>query len=251
MPYSYNVPPPRPKTSIKGNLCYVLAAILIGMVVFDIRLPSANAIADYGQVMPPLPIDNGKPPVPWDPLPLLPVKKTPAASSQNQPQKPTIRHGVPVPRADFNKTVFNKTVKRVIANHEGFCARAYRCPAGYWTIGYGSRRMPNGRRVKRGDTITQAQAERLLMRTVDNYAKTVERRIKHPLSSQQKAALVSFAYNVGEDAFERSSVARHADRGNFREAAQSLLRYVHARGRKMPGLVARRREEVKLLKGSM
>ncbi|MCX8041627.1 MAG: lysozyme, partial [Thermodesulfobacteriaceae bacterium] len=59
-------------------------------------------------------------------------------------------------------------------------------------------------------------------------------------------ALLSFTFNVGVYAFKASTLRRRVNAKEWKEAANQFLRWVYARGRKLPGLVKRRQEERKL-----
>ena len=61
----------------------------------------------------------------------------------------------PTQKRQVNQQGFN-----LIKEFEGFRSRAYLCPAGVWTIGYGNTFYPNGRKVKQGDVISEKEAER-------------------------------------------------------------------------------------------
>ena len=87
-----------------------------------------------------------------------------------------------------------------IKRFEGFRGTAYRCPAGVWTIGYG-----HTAGVKRGDKMTEGEAERQLRRDLAEYEAFVD---KLGVTCQQNKfdALVDFAYNLGCDALEGSTL---------------------------------------------
>lgn len=87
----------------------------------------------------------------------------------------------------------------LIKNLEGFREKAYQCPAGKWTIGYGITKD-----VKEGDVVTKEKAEqdlRIHLQRIENF---ISSRIKVKLNQNQFDALVSFIYNVGESAFNGS-----------------------------------------------
>ena len=56
----------------------------------------------------------------------------------------------------------------IIKKYEGLSLKAYKCPAGVWTIGYGTTVYPDGQKVKEGDVITKTKAEALLLDYVIN-----------------------------------------------------------------------------------
>jgi len=91
----------------------------------------------------------------------------------------------------------------LIKQFEGCRLQAYKCPAGIWTIGYGTTVYPDGKPVKSGDVITQKRADELL----DWY---VQNKIKLPdgLNLTQKEALQSLIYNIGQGAFDRSGLKK-------------------------------------------
>lgn len=87
----------------------------------------------------------------------------------------------------------------VIKPFEGCKLTAYKCPAGLWTIGYGSTYYEDGSPIKRGDTITPLRAETLLIHTVTEFDNGVRRLVKSAINDNQRGALISFAFNVGLD----------------------------------------------------
>lgn len=91
----------------------------------------------------------------------------------------------------------------LIKQFEGCRLKAYKCPAGVWTIGYGTTVYPDGKPVKNGDVITQNRADELLGWYCQN-------KIKLPdgLNSKQKEALQSLIYNIGQGAFDRSGLKK-------------------------------------------
>jgi lysozyme len=144
-----------------------------------------------------------------------------------------------------------------IAGHEGFVSSAYRDPVGVLTIGYGftmrSRifsawwRSRHGRALRMGDAISHADAEVILKRLVDEeYGAAVTERLG-ALPQHQHDAACSVAYNLGPRALTWRW-ARALKAGDPTRAA-AILRdnYNTARGRKLPGLVRRRKEEAHLL----
>jgi lysozyme len=92
----------------------------------------------------------------------------------------------------------------LIKHFEGFFTKSYRCPANVWTIGWGTIRYKNGKKVAAGETITREAAEDELMFEVENKAKF----IKAVVNQNQYDALVSFCYNVGQGALEASTLYR-------------------------------------------
>lgn len=128
-----------------------------------------------------------------------------------------------------------------IKRHEELRLKAYQCPAGVWTIGYGS---TGG--VRPGDVITEAQAEKLLKQDL----KTAEDEInKHllPLKQHQFDAVASFVFNVGVGSFRRSTLLKRLKIDvNHPDIVNQFNRWVYGGGKILPGLVRRRKEEANL-----
>ncbi len=114
-----------------------------------------------------------------------------------------------------------KTSQRGVAllkQFEGLELEAYQDIAGIWTIGYGH----TGPDVKPGQVITEAEAEELLKRDLSPREKAVSRLSNVELNQNEFDALVSFVYNVGENAF-RGSTARRRLNNNDRVGAADAL----------------------------
>ena len=142
----------------------------------------------------------------------------------------------------------------LVKSFEGFSPKAYRCPAGVWTIGYGTTLYPGGGKVSPGDTCTAAQAETWLAHDLGAAARDVAKLVKVAVSQAQFDALVSFAYNVGSDidadtvaeGLGDSTLLRKLNAGDARGAAGEFMKWVNGGGRRLPGLVRRREAERKL-----
>ena len=91
----------------------------------------------------------------------------------------------------------------LIKQFEGIYLQSYKCPASVWTIGYGSTFYENGKKVKEGEKITLKRAEELLSWEVTVIASRMPDII---VNQNQYDALVSFAYNVGMGALNRSTL---------------------------------------------
>ena len=134
----------------------------------------------------------------------------------------------------------------LIKRFEGFRAEAYRCPAGVWTVGSGHTSAAGPPAVTGGMTITRADAERILRRDVEEFARDVAASLSISLDDRQFSALVSFAYNVGITNFRKSSVRACVNGGDLAGVPQRLALWNKARGRVLPGLVKRRAAEAEL-----
>ena len=138
----------------------------------------------------------------------------------------------------------------MVARHEGYRATAYKCPAGVWTIGYGTTRWSNGQAVRDGDgPVDQFAAKRLLMHDLRWAADAVRDLVTVELTEHQRSALISFVYNVGRKAFSNSTLLGLLNAGDYRGAAEQFERWNKGGGKVLPGLVARRAEEASLFSG--
>lgn len=129
-------------------------------------------------------------------------------------------------------------IKNLIEHFEGFAVQAYRCPAGVWTIGYGRTEV-----VKEGDTTDRDKEEGwlisricLLQSEIVKYCRPVE------LNDNQLLALISFVYNVGLGAFQKSTLLKRIKAGDP-QASDEFRKWVKGGGKVLPGLVKRREEE--------
>jgi len=129
---------------------------------------------------------------------------------------------------------------------------AYPDPAHGWhvpTIGWGTIEYPDGRSVKKGDRISQAEADKLLTWEVAEKAEGVIKLVTVPLDSDQFSALVSFAYNLGLGNLAKSTLLRKLNASDYGGASQEFLRWTRAAGKVLPGLVRRRQSERNLFLG--
>jgi len=131
----------------------------------------------------------------------------------------------------------------IVKKFEGLCLQAYLCPAGVWTIGYGSTQISD-RSVTPKDVISKEIAEILLKNDLMRFEKIVNERINVRLNQNQFDALVSHTYNTGgsDTLFEliNSKASDFAIR-NWIET-----RYTTSKGILLPGLLKRRKEEAAL-----
>lgn len=135
----------------------------------------------------------------------------------------------------------------LIKKHEGLRLKSYLCPAGINTIGYGTIIYPNGKPVNPGDTLkSEAEATLLLVDTLHQYEYVVNKNLSN-LNQWQFDSLVSFAYNIGVSAFEKSTLLMLAKiNKNDPRLINEFLRWKYASGKILAGLTARRTEEANL-----
>jgi lysozyme len=128
--------------------------------------------------------------------------------------------------------------------------KAYKCPAGVWTIGIGTTVYPNGQKVKEGDTCTKEQAYQYLQNDLLFTEKQVDSYTTDAISQNQFDALVSFAYNVGVNGLKTSTLLKKVNANtNDPTIRDEFMRWVYGGGVVLPGLVNRRKAEANLYFG--
>ena len=134
----------------------------------------------------------------------------------------------------------------MVKEFEGFRSEPYKCPAGVWTIGYGTTQGITKDTVP----ITEEAASRMLEDDLDLIASVVSKYLPE-LRPNQVDAVLSFVYNVGLDAFSRSGLcnAIRKNPDNFEVIRREFMRWIHAKGEVLPGLVKRRKAEADLYCG--
>ncbi len=132
----------------------------------------------------------------------------------------------------------------VIQHFEGKRNAAYIDPVGIPTICYGH---TGG--VKLGQRLSDDECTELLADDMLEALEAVDRCTRRPLLDHQRAAFVSFTFNVGGGKFCRSTMAKLASLGRVEEACRELPKWVFADGRKLPGLVKRRAAEMAVCLG--
>ena len=93
--------------------------------------------------------------------------------------------------------------------------------------------------------MNESQASELLRTDLSKYENFVHKHFPN-VDENKHAALVSFAYNLGTGALEKSTLAKHVKEGNYKAAANEFSKWTHAGGKVLPGLVTRRNEEREL-----
>jgi len=135
----------------------------------------------------------------------------------------------------------------LVTAFEGYSPTPYRCAAGVWTIGFGTTRYPDGRRITGLDRdCTWLEAEVWLHHELAKAEQTVMRYCKPYLCDKQRAALASFVYNLGSGAFRASTLRRRINSGDWDDVPYQLSRWNKAGGRVLRGLTRRRAAEADL-----
>lgn len=129
----------------------------------------------------------------------------------------------------------------LVTLYEGYVPWVHRDPIGRLAACYGH----DDQTMTPGKRFTAAECQAMLDQDLLKHAQALDC-IKHPLTDGQKAAFVSFAFNVGNKAFCDSTLARKANAGDMSGACAELSRWTRAGGRELPGLVKRRAAEREL-----
>lgn len=146
---------------------------------------------------------------------------------------------------------------------EGFRSKPYLCPAGAWTIGYGSTLVES---FSNGETgwepvtprtlpITEATASHYLRVHLLSLSIPVQRLCPGINTTKRLAAILDFVYNMGENRLKHSTLRKQINAGNWDAVRVELPRWVYGKDpkdglmKKLPGLIIRRAIEVQLTQG--
>lgn len=124
--------------------------------------------------------------------------------------------------------------------------RAYLCPAGIPTLGWG-----HTKGIKLGDTCSQQQADLWLTQDLNDAEAMVSLLVKVPLTQGQFDALVDFVFNLGAGKFANSTLLKLLNQGNYTAAAAQFKLWTHSGAQVLPGLVKRRAAETDMFLNSM
>jgi lysozyme len=127
----------------------------------------------------------------------------------------------------------------MIPELEGVRYTPYYDVAGVLTVCYGH----TGKDIMAGKKYTPEECRQMLDKDLQPFALAVERAVIVPADEYQKAALITFSYNVGISAFQRSSLLRELNAGRFEQACEGLKKWTWAGGRQWKGLMNRREVE--------
>ena len=142
----------------------------------------------------------------------------------------------------------NKIAIALIKRFEGCRLKPYLCPAGIATIGYGSTRYPNGRRVTMQDEpISEEKAEVFLYYIVTRITYSIFKLCPILLTEDRgkQASIIDFVYNLGTGNLKASTLRRRINEGNWDEAAHELRKWIYGGGRRLRGLIIRRNVEAR------
>ena len=132
----------------------------------------------------------------------------------------------------------------LIKHFEGCELKAYKCPAGVWTIGYG-----NTKGVQEGDEWSEDHADHMLLVELEEYENYVNTSVDVPLGQNQFDALVSWTYNLGGGNLKASTMLKVLNSGDYEEVPNQIKRWNKAGGKVLEGLVRRRQAEADMFVG--
>jgi GH24 family phage-related lysozyme (muramidase) len=174
------------------------------------------------------------------------LKVAPSAFNRDQPWFKTWSQGGL--QQDYTSAL------KLIKEFEGCHLSAYPDPLHGWdvaTIGYGTTRYQDGRKVKQGDKITVIEADRLLLEEVERIAKHLYGKIPYwnDMLTTQQSALISFAYNLGSGFYGTAgfeTISKRLREKDWAAVPDALLLYRNPGTNVEAGLKRRRIAEGKL-----
>ena len=135
----------------------------------------------------------------------------------------------------------------LIKDFEGFSSTSYLCPAKIPTIGYGNTFWEDGRKVKMGEQISKEKALELLEYVANkDFSQKIYPLIKVEISQNQFDSMVSLAYNIGVEAFSKSTLLKKVNANDFKGAGDEFLKWNKSGGKPLLGLTRRREREREL-----
>ncbi len=142
------------------------------------------------------------------------------------------------------KMEISKEGLSLIKKFEGCELEAYKCAAGVWTKGYGSTKD-----VKEGDTLTQEEADKLLLHEMNEYEGYINDNVTVDLQQNQFDSLVSWVFNLGPSNLKASTMLKVLNNKDFNDVPAQIKRWNKAGGKVLQGLIRRREAEALLFEG--
>jgi lysozyme len=144
------------------------------------------------------------------------------------------------PRA-VGVSVVSASMVVFVGNWEGTRYTPYQDIAGVWTVCTG-----NTHDVVRDREYTAEECGDLLAKDLEDHGRGAFSCVKVPLNNNEQVAIVSLAFNIGINAFCRSTLVRMLNNGNRKEAALQFEKWAYADGHYSRGLARRRKAEKQL-----
>lgn len=133
-----------------------------------------------------------------------------------------------------------------VPKFEGTILRGYKDPIGIVTACTGDTKF-----AVLGRAYTPEECNQILQSDLIDHADGVNACITAPLTPYQRAAAISFAFNVGTAKFCASTMARKFNDRDYAGACAEFSRWTYAGGKQFPGLVSRRATERKMCEGKI
>jgi lysozyme len=131
-----------------------------------------------------------------------------------------------------------------IASHEGYRDTAYiPVPGDVLTIGFGSTTNSDGSRVALGQRTNPISSLKRLGEHVEVFEDAVRTCAPVPMYQHEFDAYVSLTYNIGGNAFCKSTLAKKLVVYDYEGACKEILKWDKFKGNALPGLTKRRIEE--------
>ncbi len=134
----------------------------------------------------------------------------------------------------------------LVKHFEGCQLESYEDEVGVWTVGWGHTADEGTPLPGYKVTITQAEADAALAKDLQRHAGVVEKLLDEDVNDNMFGALVSFAFNVGDDNLRRSTLLNRVNTRRFQDALVEFPKWDHAGGRVLRGLLRRRLSEANL-----
>lgn len=135
-------------------------------------------------------------------------------------------------------------LEALIKRFEGLRLKAYFCPAGVLTCGWGS----TGLDIQPGMSWTREQADARMRSDARKFLRAVLKLSPNLVTDPAALAVAAdFSYNLGVGRYKTSTFRKKLEAGDIVSAKKELMKWTRGGGKVLPGLVARRQAECELL----
>lgn len=150
------------------------------------------------------------------------------------------------PKKDMEERILSEEGLEFLKEKEGVSSKIYN-DVGHLAGGVGHRLTREERKVfKLGDPVSMEQTEKWLKSDVVKAERTVNNWVTKEITQKQFDSLVSLTFNIGENAFKRSTLLKKLNRNDFDGALMEFSKWRLCKGKVLKGLVARRAEEARM-----
>ena len=141
----------------------------------------------------------------------------------------------PGPSLEHRRRQPHQTLRRLFTSRTHGKYKAYKCPAGVATIGWGHTNH-HGRKFDMTSIWTIEECDEAFLDDMAGFEKDVKRLVTHKINGFQYDALVSFAYNCGAGNLAKSTLLKYVNQGDFEAAAKEFIKWNKGGGKVLPGL---------------